>query len=498
MRRGVAPRTFAWLLTITGLFGVVTITTAQDQPERARAGMQILTDPALAAQTLDSEQFAAWVRPVIQAVEEAFKGEKGQRDVVVQVVLHKKAAADATFAGRPALPRGEAERIAKSLNLAQAPHTKLVDLVFRLEVKVNGGNPASLREQPLVPTLETPEEARMTRFRKGDTAARLVILRQWALNEALSALAATALGAEAKFEGVHHLGQTLAALDPSQPIDVVKLTDHNPDYWRALVEMAPGQPLVPASKIVLHVANGELDKARRLDEVTAVFDARESTASRVLADLRGMTAVFFKDVDSTIRDGVAAHDQKRFEDALKAYDKVLKDYPGSAWALYERFQTQRAVALAKGGLALAASPDWARAAKGIYACDPLYPIAGQAKSGAEAYFLFRRMSLNDLFKDQAKLSEDLIKYADVALDLEQYSFAAHLYWNATTSVDRKFHGNRKLFEHFLYCVERLGVTNLKDNFRGEHKAEFATIAAERKKLMEESPLFRKVGEKKGN
>ncbi|MDR3634700.1 MAG: hypothetical protein P4L84_12925, partial [Isosphaeraceae bacterium] len=92
--------------------------------------------------------------------------------------------------------------------------------------------------------------------------------------------------------------------------------------------------------------------------------------------------------------------------------------------------------------------------------------------------------------------EDLVRYADIALDLDQHAFAAHVYWDAVTSIDPKFYPKRNLVEHFLYCIERLGVTGLKENFKGDHAAEFAKIAAERKKLMEESPLYQKMKKEK--
>lgn len=488
MCRGVATRLFVCAVAFPSLF--LLHARAEDEPgaETVKPQLKILTEMDVAEHTIDGESFGTWGRAGIDELKRLFRPEKQPRDVVVQIVLHKKGEPDAAVAGRPALAEGEAKKLIAALKLDRAPHAKVVDFAFRIEMKINGGHPN--QELPLTPPLDAPDEARLARFQKADTAERLTLLKQWAAEEALPTLAATAEGAEAKFEGVRNLGQTIAALDATKPLNVEKLTDHNADYWRALAEMVPGQPLVPATKIALHVAAGELDKARRLADVTSLFDARQSVASHILGDLRVMLNLFYKDVDDAIRLGVAAHDQQRYDEALKTYDQVLKDFPGSAWAHYERFQTRRMMALTKG-LALP-DADWPKAAHTIYSLDPLYGFGAEARSGTDAYLLFRRMALNELFKDQAKLREDLIRYADIALDLEQYAFAAHLYWNAVTSIDPKFYGQRNLVEHFLYCLERLGVKDLKENFRGDHPAEFAKIAAERKKLMEESPLYQKM------
>ncbi|MDR3639489.1 MAG: hypothetical protein P4L84_37155, partial [Isosphaeraceae bacterium] len=408
MCRGLAPRAFVCAVTVLGL-GPLAARGVEDPPQDpVKPQLKVLTELDIAEHTIDGERFGTWGRSGIDELKRILGTEKRQRDVVVQVVLHKKGEPDAVVAGRPALAKGEAEKLLSALKLDRAPHAKVIDFAFRIEMKINGGHPA--RDLPLSPPLDTPDEARLARFLKAGTAGRLTLLKQWAAEEALPALAATAGDAEARFEGVRNLGQTVAALDATKPLDVAKVTDRNPDYWRALAEMTPGQPLVPATKIALHIAAGEFDKARRLDEVTSFFDNRQSGPSHILGELRTMLNLFYKDVDDAIRLGVAAHDQQRFEEALKTYDRVLKDFPGSAWAQYERFQTRRMMALAKAkGQALPDS-DWPKAAQMIYGSDPLYAFGAEARSGTDAYRLFRRMTLNELFKDQAKLREDLVRY----------------------------------------------------------------------------------------
>jgi hypothetical protein len=67
----------------------------------------------------------------------------------------------------------------------------------------------------------------------------------------------------------------------------------------------------------------------------------------------------------------------RFEDALKIYDDVLKDDPKSAWALYERFQTELAKGLNANPNVM---PDWSIARKAIIAADPLYESMAEASN----------------------------------------------------------------------------------------------------------------------
>jgi hypothetical protein len=468
-------------------------------PERGGDGlvkveMHVLTEMNIAAVAIDVEPFSAWCRPVIEATERRFKGEKERRDVVVQVTLHKKGAPEIAVAGRPALSAEDAKALVEAVHASEAPHAKAADFSFRLVAKVNGGHPA--KDLALSPPLETPDERRLARFEKAGTAERLALLRQWAREEALPVLAAFAARADAKFAGVRGVGKMLGGLDASRPLDVETLTERNPDYWRAVVEMTPGEPLVPAVKVALHAANGEMDKARRLAEVLSFFDSGKSGPSRLLADFRRLAGVFYKDVNARVGEGIRLHDKGQYDKALAVYDAVLREYPKSAWAHYERFHTLRTIALSKGRTLGEAQAGWPEAAKAIYACDPLYPITAEAKSGAEAYLMIRRMEINELFKDRSKTRKDILKYADIALDLGEYGFSSLIYWDALPVVDAKDRGDRNLVEYFLYGLERLGVTQLKENFKGDHKAEFARIAAECRKRMEESPAYKAVrGEK---
>ena len=80
-----------------------------------------------------------------------------------------------------------------------------------------------------------------------------------------------------------------------------------------------------------------------------------------------------------------------------------------------------------------------------------------------------------------------MSYADIARDLDVYGFAAMLYWNLLTAVKPEDYGSRELLEDFLYCLEQLGVKDLKENFRGDHAAAFARIKAERQKRVKAGP-----------
>lgn len=472
------------------------------EPEKSgpvKVAMHILTELNIAELAIDVKPFTDWARPLIESIEDQFKDEKARRDIVVQVTLHPRGPLDVAAAGRPALSKEEAKALVDLVRRGKAPQSKIIDFSFRLTVDINGGHPA--KDLALSPPIETPDERRFGEFGRATTAERLAMLQRWASTEALPVLAATFARVDKKFAGVRAVGKMIDGLDLARPIDVDKLTDHNPDYWRAFVEMSPGQPDIPMVRIALLVNSGEIDKARRLADVVSPFDANKSGSSRLLGECRAFLRIFFERLEKQIGDGIKLHDQGKLGDALAVYDGVIKDYPKSAWANYERYHTLFTMDLeGKKKDDQAPKADWQKSVAIIRACDPLYATGGQLHTGIEAYHTVRRMELNELFKKPDDRGKDLIKYADIALDVGAYGFAATIYWNAILAIDPKEYGDRTredLVEYFLYALEQLKVSSIKENFRGDHKAAFARIKAERQKLMEESAIFKTL-EKRGD
>lgn len=69
--------------------------------------------------------------------------------------------------------------------------------------------------------------------------------------------------------------------------------------------------------------------------------------------------------------------------------------------------------------------------------------------------------------------------ADIALDLEEYGFSAHVYYMISTMLEGASASNTEMIDHWLYCLEKMGVTSIKQLFQGEHELKFDRISAER-------------------
>ncbi|MHB1556378.1 MAG: tetratricopeptide repeat protein [Isosphaeraceae bacterium] len=464
------------------------------EKKKVEVAIVFLTEMNIVQLTVDVNPLVNWVRPAIAAVEKRFEGDAARRIVVIQATLHRDRPAEVGISGQPALSDAEAKDLRRVLDPANAPRTKVVDCTFRVVAQINGG-PAGIAGPTdpkirLVPPLETPDERRLAAFRAAKTAEKLAMIRRWARNEALPILGATANVADAKFEGVRALGRTIqefSSPEVTPRFDIPSLTDHNPAYWRAMVEMAPGEPMVPMVRIVLQAANGEIDRARRYVNVTSFFDANKSAPSRLLGDFREMMRLFYKDVESRISEGIALNDKGKLDEAMAVYEGVLRDYPGSAWARYEQVQTRMAMARKEGKPVEDALADWPAARDAILGADPLYEMLAQAQGPEETYRLVLRMQIRTLFKDRKRTVQDVIRYADIAQDLGDFGFAAFIYWNMIGRVKEEQFNPRDLIDRFLFCLDELGVKTIQENFKGDHAATFARMREERRKRIEAGP-----------
>jgi hypothetical protein len=109
----------------------------------------------------------------------------------------------------------------------------------------------------------------------------------------------------------------------------------------------------------------------------------------------------------------------------------------------------------------------------------MFEIDAVSTSEQRRQQMMRRLALRSLWKDPRSEGEDYLRYADIALDLGEYGLAAHLYFLIGTGLSASAYGDRNVLAHFLYSVEKLGVTELKTLFKGDHQRDFADIDKQR-------------------
>lgn len=247
------------------------------------------------------------------------------------------------------------------------------------------------------------------------------------------------------------------------------------------MEMAQGNHLIAVLPVFLHLANGEWGRAETCGQILRLHSLKKSLAGHKLDEAMTYLAVCSNAVKQEINRGIVLHDKGRYTEAEQIYRGILDAGIRSAWARYELFFSkataagrQHLVDIGSGNK----SGEWDEAAKEIYAFDPLYTAQFVGRRGKTMGALQARLQLGELNRAKGKSSgERLASYADLALKLEAYSTAAQLYWFMLSLKEQEASMDKNI-ARYLYCLEKMGVSGLKQNFQGPFEEKFKALDQE--------------------
>jgi TPR repeat len=432
----------------------------------------------------DSEAFAKGLSPVIDLLQQEFKDIPATQAVGVKVTLHKTGAPTYSFYSKPAIAKKrEADFMAKAKKLT-LPNTKLVD--FNLFVALNSED--GKHEEFF--GFKSPTDERLEAYAAASLKEQVELNKKWAIEEVLPVLAAYGYRVDEKYAGVKGIGTQVAATNFGQPQDIDKLTGNNSLYWRAVMEMEPGNQLIPVTKIFSMVSQGEFDYAGQFGTLINIFSDEKTVTDAYIREWVWRKEQFNKKLEAEINKGIVLHDKGKYAEAIAVYKNVLKLYPASAWARYEIYFSQNALDLEKGKYEKDDRKLWDESKAAIYKLNPLYDMDVRASNGREAWLIERRMALQGVFKDSKNRLAEVYEYADIALDLGAVDFAAQFFWLTYTYGKDDF--KKKSLARYLYCLEKLGVTQWKSQFEGDWPKAFADIDKEKDEAMKNSTMYKSM------
>lgn len=495
------PRRRRFLVIVASLASVLAFAPVRATPATAtETETATTTRPPLAvvfvsANTVLAENFpqsatlSGWLKPVLAAAEESLTSVPNPPALLIQITLRPDAAPRFELAGRPALPAAFATSLATRLAALDDLRAPLCEVCLRVQTPGETASPLT-EAATFVPRLFPPEEAALNRYLAADLATQYRDLRGWSRTHALPLLAHRAAGSDPQYTGVVNTGRTLAALAPDAPLDIARLAYRNPDYWRGVMEMAPGDLLIAALPVFLHAAAGDIDQASTLLGALHSFSRDNTLARHLLNEFAARLGPFRRQLTAEVQRGIELHDQGKFAEAVAHHERILAAYPNSAWARYERFFST----VTRNGLdtpkqVKRANKLWDETAPSIYRCNPLYTSQFGATRGKNVGALLDRLILHRLAnKPPENSGERLGGLADAALRLEDYGPAALIYWSSLGTTD-EFKGlslrddqpvalaKSDVLARYLYCLEKLGVPEWKGEFEGDFRSAFAQLDA---------------------
>jgi tetratricopeptide (TPR) repeat protein len=451
---------------------------AQAEPEIT---ISLLANDKIAEVNINQDKFIKGVGEVMDLMKAEFKGISKEQKIALLLVNHKVGKPTIELYSKPKIDNEKEQHFLKGLGSLNFDNTKLVDFPILLNINIEEGGTGKVFSE-----LVLPMDRARAEYKAADLKNKYELNKKWAIDEALPVLAAYENMVDKQFVGVKNLGALVSRTDFSVSQNLASITSQNADYWRATLEMGLGNQIVPATKICTLISQGQFDHAMKYLEIVNIFSDPKSIANSYLAELAWRLQGFNEQLNTEINKGVAEHDKGNYQNAINNYNSVLASYPNSAWALYELYYSQNALEVKKGKIKLEDRSNWDKAKINIFKANPLYNMDVRASNAKEGYLLFRRQEISKLFKSKEEKLNDVYKYADIAMDLGVHDFAAQLFWYSFTFSK----GNDKALNRFLYCMEQLGIKNLKQNFKGDFEKLFKEIEAEKEKEMKTSDTYK--------
>ncbi len=460
-----------------------TLAEPEDRGAASRMSLSLLQSSAiLPVNGPEVEALGSWASPIVDALEKLLDSTDLDQPVIVAITLRPQGDPESTIVASEKLGAAARQKITQMLTEQTPPRPLFVDCHFAFVHHPKG---MKERNNPGMPASLYPSWRESRDYQGATLPERVRLLRQWSREQAIPLLAGAASQVEPKFEGVRAFGNDVLKIDPSGVMDVEKLTFRNPNFWRGAMEMAPGDMTITGCQVCLFAANGELGKAGRLLQFMPRRTGGEHLASILVARLGRRIADIKAATGKRIEEGIRLFERRQHKKAAAAFEAILKDNPTSAWACHELLLTRMAMTRSKE-----VAEDYEAM---VYGLDPLYPTTPiHVDTGERLYRGVLRMSMRELFKDKSRWKDDFLKYTQIVFDLGEYGYAGLLYWEIFTGVSP---GDDAALAHFLYCLEQLGVPQIKENFKPEFSAGFDRIERDRRQRMEEHPAYQAMQKK---
>lgn len=477
-------------LLIIGCWLFAVLAHAQDEEEvlpPVKMEVEYFTDDMVTAATLDTGLLRLWNQRVQATVKAFLMTEGGNHDVMVLVTMPKGKPAFVEVSARPQLNVERTGHLIRRIeSLSRPPRSRLTEYAYLINAQVGRG--CEDPQLKFLPKIALPEEKVRAKFEAADLAGKVELFSTWVEEEVLPVLIYYQDSLRTQLKGVNAVGEMLKERQ-YRDSSVRALTVENPTYWRATMEMESGNGLVILSKICLHILDGEYDLAQRYLNVAQVFPEQNTMALSFYKQFGFRMEWLFDDVRAKVREGKVFQAQGDFRGAELFFEDQLKTLPRSAIFNYEKYYSQSLL------MSEAAPEDimqlWKDCKEIVYACDPLFNLPIPTKNSKDVYLMSKRHEINLIFNDQRQIQENILEYADIALDLEVYGFAAHLYWLIIGNKPEDF-SDRDILAHYLYCLEKLGNQENIESFEEEYtQQKFKRIERERRRAMENSPVYRR-------
>ncbi|MBK6986097.1 MAG: hypothetical protein IPH32_15745 [Bacteroidetes bacterium] len=365
---------------------------AQIEPQ---LNIALLGNDKIAEVNMNQDGFIKSIGEITDLTKKEFTNGYDLQKVAILITVHKKGSTSIELHANPQLPDNKSADFLKKLQAVAFENMKLVDFPLAIFVRSTLDDAKNDFKD-----LVLPADKIDAAYLKSNLKEKMELNKIYAITEVLPVLAAYQVMVNDQFVGVKNFGKLIQESNYAMALDVEQLTSRNKDYWRACMEMNAGNQLITVSKIALLVSQGEFDYATKYIEMIRMYSDPKAVPHNYLKEMSRRLEEFSKQLETEKNRGILEHDKGNYAEAIAIYQSILKKYPNSAGVKYELYYSKNALDIETKKIELDNRKDWDEAKISIYKSNPIYGMDVRASNGKEGYLLFRRQSIQELFKNR--------------------------------------------------------------------------------------------------
>lgn len=254
------------------------------------------------------------------------------------------------------------------------------------------------------------------------------------------------------------------------------------------MEMNAGDQLISLLKVCSLINSDYFDFANRYLSAVHFFANESTLPTYFLNELNWRFDSYYASCKKEVAKGVAYNNAGNYHLSVDHFDSLTLEFPNSAWLRYEHYMSLADLKVAQG-IGGEIPELWEEMRTEIFRLDPLYPAEIPVLTKDDAYELYLRLSIGELFKEEDKLLQDFSEYGQIAIDLHAYDFAAHIFWSIITWGKDERDEYRAL-DHFLYCLLMMDANGTVQLFNQSSIESAMKIGNERKSIKAANAFYK--------
>lgn len=353
-----------------------------------------------------------------------------------------------SFSAKPALHDTLRHSLQKVL-MSIRPITSL-HIPFSSEhiITINGGNKD--RGLDYSPQLTNPLNMRQSKYEFGDFKQNNDFLYHWLQNGAMPILSKM-IKSSVQHNNIELTTEEKKAFRTiSEGVDANFQTAliRNTRYWNVMQKMPSDDRTLLVFNAMHMGANGRIQYAQKTLQMVYQFESSHTLLRYMMDEFNWRMNYYLQKEQGLLSSISRNYDETRHEADLEKLQSILDINPNSEETLARLF-------LLVDNVQYAVYP-WGNELRNFNLSDPMRQDTIIAKSSQEAYNNYLRGSTADMFIDAETFENDFPKYAEIALKLNAYEFAADLYWMLANKA--KSEANKNADTYFFrhqYALHKL-------------------------------------------